>query len=86
MGSATTRPKLRSVESVIVPDENHGRAVMLRDTEGIAPNALLVPVAFLSVLQRFDGSKSLEEIAAKSSSTFSLATITGRWPASSIAR
>jgi MEMO1 family protein len=63
MAPAPFRPKLRSVEAVIVPDPAHGRAIVLRDTEGIAPNALVVPAAYASVLSRFDGTRTVDQIA-----------------------
>lgn len=57
------RPKLRAIEVVVIPDERHGRALMLRDTEGIAPSAVVVPAEWSAVLARFDGRRSVEEIA-----------------------
>ncbi|WP_438030469.1 AmmeMemoRadiSam system protein B [Sorangium sp. So ce233] len=57
------RPKLRALEVVVIHDERHGRALMLRDTEGIAPSAVIVPAASSAVLARFDGRRSVDEIA-----------------------
>ncbi|KYF63678.1 AmmeMemoRadiSam system protein B [Sorangium cellulosum] len=57
------RPKLRALEVVVIHDERHGRALMLRDTEGIAPSAVVVPAASSAVLARFDGRRSIDEIA-----------------------
>jgi hypothetical protein len=57
-------PKLRSVESIIVPDPVHGRTLMLRDTEGIASGAVVVPASLIPVLARFDGARSAAQIAA----------------------
>jgi MEMO1 family protein len=56
-------PKLRALEVVVVQDEPHGRALMLRDTEGIAPDPMIVPIQWSAVLARFDGRRSVEEIA-----------------------
>jgi AmmeMemoRadiSam system protein B len=36
---------------------------MLRDTEGIAPGAMVVPMAWSAALARFDGKRSIDEIA-----------------------
>ncbi|WP_437291647.1 AmmeMemoRadiSam system protein B [Sorangium sp. So ce406] len=57
------RPKLRALEVVVIHDERLGRALMLRDTEGIAPSAVVVPAASSAVLARFDGRRSIDEIA-----------------------
>ncbi|WP_437738042.1 AmmeMemoRadiSam system protein B [Sorangium sp. So ce1335] len=57
------RPKLRALEVVVIQDEHHGRALMLRDTEGIAPSPVVVPAASSAVLARFDGRRSIDEIA-----------------------
>ncbi|WP_438020884.1 AmmeMemoRadiSam system protein B [Sorangium sp. So ce315] len=57
------RPKLRALEVVVIQDERHGRALMLRDTEGIAPSPVVVPAASSAVLARFDGRRSIDEIA-----------------------
>lgn len=47
----------------MVPDEQRGRALMLRDTEGIAPGAVVVSTEWSAVLARFDGRRSIDEIA-----------------------
>lgn len=60
---SSLRPKLRALEVVVIQDERHGRALMLRDTEGIAPSAVVVPAASSAVLARFDGRRSVDEIA-----------------------
>ncbi|WP_437910371.1 AmmeMemoRadiSam system protein B [Sorangium sp. So ce327] len=57
------RPKLRALEIVVIQDERHGRALTLRDTEGIAPSPVVVPAASAAVLARFDGRRSIDEIA-----------------------
>jgi len=56
--------KVRPVEAVVVPDERGGRSLMLRDTEGIAPDAVLIPASLAPVVARFDGRCSAAEIAA----------------------
>ncbi|WP_437603631.1 AmmeMemoRadiSam system protein B [Sorangium sp. So ce590] len=60
---SSLRPKLRALEVIVIQDERHGRALMLRDTEGIAPSAVVVPAASSAVLARFDGRRSVDEIA-----------------------
>lgn len=59
----TNHPRLRPVEAVVVPDEVHGRALMLRDTEGVAEGAVVIPGPLLPVVTRFDGKRSIERIA-----------------------
>lgn len=65
--SGHTYPKLRPVEAVVIPDGVHGRALMLRDTQGIADNAIIIPGALAPVVSRFDGRRSVAEIAADAS-------------------
>ncbi|WP_437581275.1 AmmeMemoRadiSam system protein B [Sorangium sp. So ce887] len=60
---SSLRPKLRALEVIVIQDERHGRALMLRDTEGIAPSTVVVPAASSAVLARFDGRRSVDEIA-----------------------
>lgn len=67
MQAALRRPKLRAVEVVVVPDPVHGQAIVLRDTEGIAPGAVVVPVTWAPVLERLDGGRTVEEIAREAS-------------------
>src|SRR5438874_306860 len=61
----TLRPKLRPIECVVVPDPAHGRALVLRDTEGIAPNAIAVSGQLGPILARFDGRRTLVQIASE---------------------
>jgi AmmeMemoRadiSam system protein B len=60
-------PKLRPVESIFVPDRAHGRALLLRDTEGIAPSPVMIPGHFAAVVSRFNGARSIGQIAADAS-------------------
>lgn len=41
---------------------------MLRDTQGVAPSHVVVPVDFIPVVARFDGRRTCEEIARQASS------------------
>lgn len=58
-------PKLRQVECIYVPEKGGGRALMLRDTEGIASSPVVVPLALAPILARFDGARSFALIAAE---------------------
>jgi hypothetical protein len=60
-------PKLRSIEIVVVPDDTHGRALMLRDTEGIAGGAVVVSIKLAPVIIRFDGKRSIHQVAEEAS-------------------
>ena len=58
-------PKLRQVECVYVPGDSGERALMLRDTEGIAPSPVVFSTRFAPILARFDGVRSITTIAAE---------------------
>lgn len=57
------RPRLRPVESIVVPDERHGRVIVLRDTQGVADGHAVIPPALSGVVARFDGAHTCAEIA-----------------------
>jgi AmmeMemoRadiSam system protein B len=57
-------PRLRSVESIVVPDDRFGQAVMLRDTEGVTSKIATIPAPLVPIVARFTGSLTVEEIAA----------------------
>lgn len=61
---AGSRPKLRSIEVQPV-DLEDGPGILLRDPEGLAEGALLVPRALAPILALFDGSFTLEEMLAE---------------------
>lgn len=63
MATASSRPRLRPVETIVVPDRRLGRALVLRDTQGVAPSHVAVPLEVLAVLDRFTGARTCEEIA-----------------------
>ena len=63
--SGLRRPKLRSLELVTVPDPIHGKVLMLRDGEGIAPSALTMPAVLAAVVARFNGTRTTDQIAAE---------------------
>lgn len=61
--SASTRPRLRPVETLVVPDRRHGKVLVLRDTQGIAPGHAVIPPALVPIVARFDGGRTAAEIA-----------------------
>lgn len=64
---AGSRPALRAVESIVVPDREHGRVVVLRDTQGITAAQAVLPPVLVSVAARFNGSLTCEEVAREAS-------------------
>ncbi len=63
MGDSALRPRLRSVETIVVPDPKHGRALVLRDTEGLTASHAVVPMGLVPIVARFDGDHTLPAIA-----------------------
>jgi AmmeMemoRadiSam system protein B len=61
------RPALRLVETILVPDPQHGRVLVLRDTEGITEGTVSIPPALIPVVARFTGEKTCEQIAVDAS-------------------
>lgn len=47
----------------MVPDRRMGKALMLRDTQGVAPSHAVLPVEFIPIVTRMDGRRTCEEIA-----------------------
>ena len=62
------RPRLRLVETVLVPDARFGQAIVLRDTEGVTSKVASIPGPLLPVLARFTGALTVEQIAADATS------------------
>jgi AmmeMemoRadiSam system protein B len=62
-----SRPVLRPVESIVVPDREHGRVLVLRDTQGVTDAHAVLPPALASVVLRFTGRLTCEEIAIEAS-------------------
>jgi AmmeMemoRadiSam system protein B len=56
-------PRLRPVETVFVQDRERGRVLVLRDTEGIAPGAVIVPAHLAAVVGRLDGAHTAAQVA-----------------------
>jgi AmmeMemoRadiSam system protein B len=63
VASASSRPRLRPIETIIVPDRRLGRALMLRDTQGVARSHAVLPMEYVPIVARFDGARTCEEIA-----------------------
>jgi MEMO1 family protein len=62
-----SRPLLRAVESIVVPDREHGRVLVLRDTQGVTDAHAVLPPALASIVVRFNGRLTCEEIAIEAS-------------------
>jgi AmmeMemoRadiSam system protein B len=58
-----SHPRLRSVETIFVPHETLGRALLLRDGEGIAPAAIAIRADFAPVILSMDGTRSVDALA-----------------------
>src|SRR5580658_1093044 len=65
---ARCRPALRAVESVVVPDKENGRLLVLRDTQGVTDAQAALPPILVPVVARFTGRSTCEEIAREVSS------------------
>ncbi len=63
MATAASRPRLRPVETIVIPHEHFGRALMLRDTQGIAETHAVLPMEMIPIVARFTGASTCEEIA-----------------------
>jgi MEMO1 family protein len=63
MATATSKPRLRSIETIVVPDPREGRLLVLRDTQGVAEGHASMPVALAAVVGRFTGRQTCREIA-----------------------
>jgi AmmeMemoRadiSam system protein B len=63
-----SRPALRAVESIVVPDRQHGRVLVLRDTQGVTDAQAVIPPPLVPIVARFTGRLSCEDIAREVSS------------------
>jgi MEMO1 family protein len=63
MRERALRPALRPVETIIVPDGERGRVLVLRDTEGISETNVCIPPPLIPIVARFTGEKTCREIA-----------------------
>jgi AmmeMemoRadiSam system protein B len=62
------KPALRAVETIVVPDAQHGRVLVLRDTEGVTSSHACLPPQLVPVVARFTGEKTVAQIAREASS------------------
>jgi AmmeMemoRadiSam system protein B len=63
VATAASRPRLRPIETIVVPDRRFGKALMLRDTQGVTSQHALLPIELVPIVARFTGSSTCEEIA-----------------------
>jgi AmmeMemoRadiSam system protein B len=64
---AASRPVLRAVETVVVPDREHGQVVILRDTQGVTGANAVLPPPLLPIAARFTGKATCAQIAVEAS-------------------
>jgi len=62
-----SRPKLRLVETLIVPDPQQGRLLVLRDPQGVAAGHACLPPSLFPIVSRFTGTMTCAEIARETS-------------------
>lgn len=55
-------PRLRAVESIVIPGDDGKPVLCLRDPQGIAEGPALIPLPLVPVVARFTGARSLEQI------------------------
>lgn len=67
MASASSRPRLRPIETIIVKDRRAGRALMLRDTQGVTSSHVVLPMEAVPIVARFTGGLTCEDIAKQAS-------------------
>ncbi len=65
--NVNARPRLRPIETIIVPDKKHGKVLVLRDTQGIAPGHAVLPPALIPIVAHFTGAKTCAQIAREAS-------------------
>jgi AmmeMemoRadiSam system protein B len=58
-----SRPALRSLETLVVPDAEHGRVLVLRDTQGVTSAYACIPPALFPIVSRFTGEWTCAQIA-----------------------
>jgi AmmeMemoRadiSam system protein B len=67
VASASSRPRLRPIEIIVVKDSRFGRAVMLRDTQGVTGSHAVLPMEVAPIVGRFTGGATCEDIARQAS-------------------
>lgn len=63
----SSRPALRAIESIAVPDPRHGRVLLLRDTQGVTDAHAIIPPELVPIVSRFTGESTCREIARDAS-------------------
>ncbi len=61
------RPRLRPVETIVVPDPQHGKVLVLRDTQGVAQGHAVLPPPLIPIVARFTGRLTCAQIAKEAS-------------------
>jgi AmmeMemoRadiSam system protein B len=61
------RPRLRPVETIVVPDPRHGKVLVLRDTQGVAQGHAVLPPTLIPIVARFTGRLTCAQIAKEAS-------------------
>jgi MEMO1 family protein len=59
----SSKPKLRPIEAIIVPDEELGSVLMLRDTEGVQEGHVRIPRPLVPIVARMTGRSTCADIA-----------------------
>jgi AmmeMemoRadiSam system protein B len=67
VAQASSRPRLRPIELIAVPDRRLGKALMLRDTQGVATSHAVLPLELAPVVGRMNGARTCEQIARDAS-------------------
>jgi MEMO1 family protein len=62
---SSSRPVVRPVESIVVADAQHGRVLVLRDTQGISDAHAVIPPALVPIVARFTGRMTCEDVAVE---------------------
>lgn len=62
-----SRPALRPVESIVVPDREHGRVLVLRDTQGVTDANAVIPPVLVPIVARMGGRLTCAQIAREAS-------------------
>jgi hypothetical protein len=61
------RPRLRPVETIVVPDPRHGKVIVLRDTQGVAKGHAVIPPQLVPMVARMNGRLTCAQIAKEAS-------------------
>ena len=57
------KPCLRMLETVVIPDRDHGRVLVLRDSQGTTPHVATIPPPLVPIVARFTGAETIVQIA-----------------------